>query len=474
MTSYIGNSPGLANRLIWQFTATASQTVFTGVDANNNNLNFVSYVIDVFVNGILVIKDSDYTTSNGNTITFAQGLSASDIVTIIGVGTFNLADTYTKSEIDTFNASLVPDSTTLTAGTGLTGGGDLSANLTFAVDVGTGANQIVQLDGSGALPAIDGSALTNLTANNLTGALPAIDGSALTSLTANNLTGALPAIDGSQLTGIPLPPEVFTPTNVSPTNAATDVVDPLTLIGSSYISPSGKTQKSSQWQISTVADFANTAYDSGEVVAVGVTHEVPLGNLTAPQLYYWRTRYRDTDDVFSEFSSATTFTTVDQLDGVALGDAACGGFYIGTICAASTCYYLIVAPNSTGCACCTWKTTRTTTSGTTSCVDGYNNTYGPMDNADHPAGNWTATRTINGFSDWYLPARDELNQLYVNDGGATNTNLPAGEGFAAVNYWSSTENSATGACCQNFGNGIQYNCYKTFINRVRAVRREPI
>jgi hypothetical protein len=457
MTSYIGNSPGLANRLIWQFTATASQTVFTGVDANNNNLNFVSYVIDVFVNGILVIKDSDYTTSNGNTITFAQGLSASDIVTIIGVGTFNLADTYTKSEIDTFNASLVPDSTTLTAGTGLTGGGDLSANLTFAVDVGTGANQIVQLDGSGALPAIDGSALT--------------------SLTANNLTGALPAIDGSQLTGIPLPPEVFTPTNVSPANAATGILETPTLEGSAYLSLYGKAQKSSQWQISTVSDFANTVYDSGEVVAVGVTHTVPAGNLSVSQLYYWRTRYRDTDDAFSEFSTATTFTTAatfDELDGAVFGDAACGGFYIGTICAASTCYALIVAPNSTGCASCQWKTTGTTTSGTTSCVDGYNNTYGPMDNADHRAGNWTATRTINGFSDWYLPARDELNQLYVNDGGTTNTNLPAGEGFAAGNYWSSTEFSATRACNQGFSVGNQGNYYKTLSSRVRAVRREPI
>lgn len=40
---------------------------------------------------------------------------------------------------------------TLTAGTGLTGGGDLTANRTFNVNVGTGANQIPQLDGSGKL-----------------------------------------------------------------------------------------------------------------------------------------------------------------------------------------------------------------------------------------------------------------------------------------------------------------------------------
>jgi hypothetical protein len=158
-----------------------------------------------------------------------------------------------------------------------------------------------------------------------------------------------------------------------------------------------------------------------------------------------------------------------SFDTLNLGNAACGGFYIGTVSVGSQCYALIVAPNATGCACCQWKTTRTATSGTGSCVDGYNNTYGPMDNGTHPAGNWTATRTINGFSDWYLPARDELNQLYVNKG-----TTPAGEGFAAVGYWSSTENSATFACVQYFNYGGQNFFSKTNIYRVRAVRREPI
>lgn len=56
----------------------------------------------------------------------------------------------------------VPTSRTITAGTGLTGGGDLTANRTLAVDVGTTANKIVQLDASARLPAVDGSQLTNL------------------------------------------------------------------------------------------------------------------------------------------------------------------------------------------------------------------------------------------------------------------------------------------------------------------------
>ena len=42
-----------------------------------------------------------------------------------------------------------------------------------------------------------------LASSNLSGALPALDGSALTNLTAGNLSGALPAISGQNLTNLP-------------------------------------------------------------------------------------------------------------------------------------------------------------------------------------------------------------------------------------------------------------------------------
>ena len=70
------------------------------------------------------------------------------------------------------------------------------------LDFGTGANQILQLDGTGKLPALNASALTNLDANDLSGNLPAINASNLTNLTAGNLTGAVPAISGANLTGV--------------------------------------------------------------------------------------------------------------------------------------------------------------------------------------------------------------------------------------------------------------------------------
>ena len=54
----------------------------------------------------------------------------------------------------------------VTAGTGLTGGG--TGSVTLNVDAGTSANQIVQLNGAGALPSISGANLTSLNATQLT------------------------------------------------------------------------------------------------------------------------------------------------------------------------------------------------------------------------------------------------------------------------------------------------------------------
>ncbi|MCB9821311.1 hypothetical protein H6798_02135 [Candidatus Nomurabacteria bacterium] len=64
----------------------------------------------------------------------------------------------------------------------------LSANVTLLGNTFNGTNQLVQLDGSGNLPGLDGSALTNLSAANLTGVLPGLDGSALINLNASSLS----------------------------------------------------------------------------------------------------------------------------------------------------------------------------------------------------------------------------------------------------------------------------------------------
>jgi hypothetical protein len=70
---------------------------------------------------------------------------------------------------------------------------------------------------------------------------------------------------------------------------------------------------------------------------------------------------------------------------------------------------------------------------------------------------------LNGFSDWFLPSVDELNQMYLN--------RVTIEGFNPVNYVSSTEDGANNCRFQHFGNGATGSGTKGGLNfRVRAVR----
>jgi len=70
--------------------------------------------------------------------------------------------------------------------------------------------------------------------------------------------------------------------------------------------------------------------------------------------------------------------------------------------------------------------------------------------------------TSDGYDDWYLPSKDELDKLYLN--------RAAIGGFGSVAYWSSSEYDALIAWHQYFDNGAQYNYYKRLSHRVRAVR----
>jgi hypothetical protein len=70
--------------------------------------------------------------------------------------------------------------------------------------------------------------------------------------------------------------------------------------------------------------------------------------------------------------------------------------------------------------------------------------------------------TEGGYSDWYLPSKNELNKLYLNQ-------VVIG-GFAGDRYWSSSEGDAYYAWDQDFSDGYQYLSNKSSHLRVRAVR----
>ena len=145
MASYIGTNPpqqtGIVNR--FQFTATGGQTVFSGADNNGDTLFYISSNPTlVFLNGVQLVVNTDYTQTDNDTITLASGATLNDEVEIMGFGSFDLNNAATTRS-------------------------QLGLGTAAVENVGTSASNVVQLNGSAQLPAVDGSALTSLNASNV-------------------------------------------------------------------------------------------------------------------------------------------------------------------------------------------------------------------------------------------------------------------------------------------------------------------
>ena len=75
--------------------------------------------------------------------------------------------------------------------------------------------------------------------------------------------------------------------------------------------------------------------------------------------------------------------------------------------------------------------------------------------------------SLNGFSDWYLPSKDELKEMYNTIGNGGSEGDIGGFGTW---YWSSSENYNYFAWVVGFGNGGTPSGSKYNTNRVRVIR----
>ena len=94
---------------LFKYTATASQTVFTGADANGAVLSFSGNDVDVYLNGVH-LDATDFTTSNGDTITLGSGAALSDELVIRAYRAFTVTDTVSKSSGGTFAGEITATS----------------------------------------------------------------------------------------------------------------------------------------------------------------------------------------------------------------------------------------------------------------------------------------------------------------------------------------------------------------------------
>lgn len=149
--AYIGTKPKDVRsfgRAKFDYTATQGQTAFTGADDDGKTLGFTDGQMEVFVNGILM-DESDFSTSNGNTVTLASAANLNDIISIVAMQT------------DIPNSDYVPIS-----------GGAFSGNVTVGGTLGvTGATTTAALTASGNVNAttrlqVGDSSITNAYSGN--------------------------------------------------------------------------------------------------------------------------------------------------------------------------------------------------------------------------------------------------------------------------------------------------------------------
>lgn len=200
-----------------------------------------------------------------------------------------------------------------------------------------------------------------------------------------------------------------------------------------------------------------------------------------------------------------------------IGDAYGGGYFAGYISHTAdgvATHRLIVAPRATGATGTGYtlttmlqsKTADTTTPGTASTFDGAANTAAMITAgiSNHPAAQFCTNLAIGGFSDWYLPARDELDIAYENLKPTTQLNstsygindysvpkrtsnrtasvpsqtpiaaFQGAEAFATGYHWSSDDAASIFTRMLTFTNGAISSDFKTNTQRVRAFRREAI
>lgn len=275
------------------------------------------------------------------------------------------------------------------------------------------------------------------------------------------------------------------------------------------------THASTDWEILLASNDSVIWQSLGNTVnRTSIT--VPAGVLQESTAYIARARHNGASLGSSQWGSysfqtkAEFFVFGPKSAGLPYG----GGYYAGKFTTGGKIYALVVAPRALGgmpTGILQWKTSRTTTAGTTSVNDGLANTNAMIaaGASAHPAANFCRNLSIAGYTDWYMPSKDELEICYRylkpttganNTGSGANSSAipqtsnytsgsPAQTGVAifqngnteafrtdsSVWYWSSTEyTTSERAWFQNFTSGDQNDSPKGNQYWVRAVRRVEI
>ena len=134
----------------YKFVATGGETSVSGTDALSQTLTYLPGKEQVYLNGVLLVRTTDYTATNGTSITALAALAASDILEIVTFTAFSLATAIENTTIDAKGDLLVGTAADTVGRLAVgTNGYVLTADSTTATGLGWAAGLPTQTSNSG-------------------------------------------------------------------------------------------------------------------------------------------------------------------------------------------------------------------------------------------------------------------------------------------------------------------------------------
>ena len=96
----------------YTYTATASQTTFSGTDDSSNSLSYFPGYAEVYLNGVKLLDTTEYTATNGSSIVLAAGASTNDVLEVIAMGSGSLEQLIVTRGFDSFIYTATASQTT--------------------------------------------------------------------------------------------------------------------------------------------------------------------------------------------------------------------------------------------------------------------------------------------------------------------------------------------------------------------------
>lgn len=84
----------------WNRVLSSSQSTFSGVGSNGVVLEYTPGFEQVYLNGVLLLRSTDYTASDGSTIVLSSNAVSGDVVEVVAQNVTSVANTYSQTQVD--------------------------------------------------------------------------------------------------------------------------------------------------------------------------------------------------------------------------------------------------------------------------------------------------------------------------------------------------------------------------------------